>query len=470
MISWDVLVLIGATTVLFLIGFWRQTRTGAISQGEFLFRCAMLTLLGLEFKFGQLKSSLNAASRCGFELGLGAVAAGLAYSGYLQSAHWDTIPTSREMERRSWLLRSLAEGGGGDPAVAREMLRLRDDISSIADDPLAHTIHYSRRKSQEEASERARRKLSGRLASDARPAMARTEATRGKAKAEIGKMGYSNDKRQEVASLAPTDKKPDGAGPSHPSKLEDITKRLPDVLPGESPVTARGTRKTFRHKVPPMLFVNTEEYKSPNSPKERLICPVKSNGDTSANLKSDSKKATGQITRMRHLPLHATALRPGIRKTGKSVSFSLAMPDKDGLSKIVGINSSNKLSSRKKALPKMLQTKTKRSSKQARMNLLRSSTHLTKKKVLQYSINAIAVLGIVGICIVIDRNRFKIKEGVLHLVNRFGGPEVAPRKSAFYSSSPCPARLAWMNSILDNASQGGMSFRLFLDTMLQKWK
>ncbi len=108
----DAAMITSAIVILFLIGFWRQTRTGAISQGEFVFRCAMLSLLGLECKLGQWTSdSSSGYARWGFEIVLVAIMSALAYSGYLQNERF------KETERRSYLLNQLATAQGTGDVV-----------------------------------------------------------------------------------------------------------------------------------------------------------------------------------------------------------------------------------------------------------------------------------------------------------------------------------------------------------------
>ncbi len=113
----DIIIAIVSVLVIYLIGFWRQTRTGSISDGEYVFRIATMMLLSLEFKLGQHWADLpnmDLAGRWGLEIGLAVLALILAYSGYTQNPH---PVASREVERLAWLLdnMALAKGLQGHP-------------------------------------------------------------------------------------------------------------------------------------------------------------------------------------------------------------------------------------------------------------------------------------------------------------------------------------------------------------------
>jgi len=94
------------TAVLFVVctGFWRQTRGGSVPCGEFVFRCAMVAVLGTELLMS--KWSANSAIRMdswahmGFEASLVIVASALALTGYFENESWrfgaETLPASAD--------------------------------------------------------------------------------------------------------------------------------------------------------------------------------------------------------------------------------------------------------------------------------------------------------------------------------------------------------------------------------------
>ncbi len=90
------------------MGFWRQTRTGAISDKEFAFRLLVLILLSAEFKLSEFvtgSKDMPWAAWRGIEVALFVIASGLAYSGYVQRRH---PAANKDWVNVAWLLENMS--------------------------------------------------------------------------------------------------------------------------------------------------------------------------------------------------------------------------------------------------------------------------------------------------------------------------------------------------------------------------
>ncbi len=98
--------------VLIFVGYWKQTRAGAVSDREFAFRLAALVLLALEFKAAELLASLSRvdwtayASWSGAEAVLGPLGVTLAvFAGWAYGANLSTI---RDWDGAAWLAENVS--------------------------------------------------------------------------------------------------------------------------------------------------------------------------------------------------------------------------------------------------------------------------------------------------------------------------------------------------------------------------